>query len=1116
MDERWRKIERLYHSALEQEQSQRADFIKQACAGDESLQHEVESLLAAEIEESFLEAPALEVAAKCLAMAVTAPGGPGVTTARSSPAAIGRYRIVRVLGEGGMGIVYEAEQEQPRRRVALKVIKPGYATPERLWRFEHESKALGRLQHPGIAQIYEASTADAGFGRQPYFAMELIRGQSLLAYADAHQLKTHQRLALTAKICDAVQHAHQRGLIHRDLKPANIVVDETGQPKILDFGVARVTESDAQATRQTDVGQIVGTLAYMSPEQVLGDPHEVDTRSDVYSLGVIMYELLSGRLPYDVSRRQLHEAVQTIREEDPTSLSSVSRNYRGDIENIVGKALEKDKARRYASAADLATDIQRYLHDEPITARPPSASYQLRKFARRHRALVAGVAAVFVALAAGIVASTSQAIRANRAGQAALAERDRAVQAEAQTRMERDRATVADHAATRERDLALSAQQTATRERNRALTEKQRADDEAATAKAVNNFLQEDLLSQASASQQAKPGSKPDPDLKVRTALDRAAAGIEGKFEKQPLVEASIRQTIGATYRDLGIFPEAQRQFERALNLRRTVLHDDHPDTLLSIRSLATVYHILGKYAQAEPLYAKVLEVQRRILGERHPETLQSMFDLAQLYQDQGKVAAAEPLLIKVLEARRNVLGENHPDTLQSWSTLGGFYQQQGKYAQAEPLVRRAIELQRRALGEGHPETLLSMNKLASLYREQRKWAQAESLYNETFAIQRRVLGEEHLETIFTLNNLAYLYNMQGKYAQAEPLYVKVIAFQRRVLGEEHPHTLVTMDNLAGLYHEEGKYAQAEPLFLHELEIRRRTLGEEHAYTLQSMTNLGSLYLSEGKYAQAEPLLTKVLEVRRRLLGEEQPPTLNSMNHLAELYQMEGKYEQAEPLRTKAFEVRRRVLGEEDSDTLASMSGLGALYRCQGNYARAEPLLTKALEVRRRVLGDDYPDTLGNLSDLAALYRAEGKYEEAGALFTAALEARRRVLGPAHPDTVDVMALLAEVRLQQKQYGAAESLLREALDNDEKTAPDSWRRFRSESLLGESLAAQAKYAEAEPLSLSGYQGLLQREATIPFEDRRRLAHAGERIVQLYESWGKPEKVAEWREKLRTK
>jgi non-specific serine/threonine protein kinase/serine/threonine-protein kinase len=261
------------------------------------------------------------------------------------------------------------------------VVKPGLANSN-LRRFEHESQALGRLQHPGIAQIYEAGTADTGFGPQPYFAMEFIRGHPLREYAEAHHLDVRERLELMVKMCEAVDHAHQRGVIHRDLKPGNILVEESGQLKILDFGVARVTDSDAPITRQTDVGQLVGTLEYMSPEQVLANPVELDTRSDVYTLGVILYELLAGHRPYKLSG-QLHEAVQAIREEDPAPLSSISRNYRGDIETIAAKALEKDKTRRYGSAAALAADIQRYLADQPIAARPPSASYQLHKFARQ-------------------------------------------------------------------------------------------------------------------------------------------------------------------------------------------------------------------------------------------------------------------------------------------------------------------------------------------------------------------------------------------------------------------------------------------------------------------------------------------------------------------------------------------------------------------------------------------------------------------------------------------------------------------------------------------------------------------------------------------------------------
>ncbi len=331
-----------------------------------------------------------------------------------------------------------------------------------------------------------------------------------------------ERLDLVARIADAVQHAHDRGLIHRDLKPGNILVDGAGQPKILDFGVARLTDSDAHTTRQTDLGQLVGTLAYMSPEQVLADPDALDGRSDVYALGVSLYELLAGRMPYTISPR-LHEAVQTIREEDPGRLSSIDRSYRGDIETIVAKALEKDKARRYASPAALADDIRRYLGDQPITARAASASYQLQKFARRHRALVGGLAAVFTVLIVGTVVSAWQAVRASRAERTAVAaERQVAAERDEATK-ERNRALDAERQAEEQRNRALDAQAQAQQERNQAVAAMQRADTEAAISKAVNTFLQKDLLAQASAREQATPDTKPDPDLKVRTALDRAA-----------------------------------------------------------------------------------------------------------------------------------------------------------------------------------------------------------------------------------------------------------------------------------------------------------------------------------------------------------------------------------------------------------------------------------------------------------------------------------------------------------------------------------------------------------------------------------------------------------------
>ena len=684
--ERWQRVRELCQRALEGEPRDRAAFLAETCLDDQELTREVQARLTqAAGSQDLRDAAAWEKLGIDMARAAAVGSGPSV---RWLPKTIGRYRVLRLVGEGGMGSVYEAEQDHPRRAVALKVIKPGLTNPELLRRFELESQALGRLQHPGIAQIYEAGTADTGSGPQPYFAMEFILGKPLKEYAAAQELHTRQRLELVARICDAVQHAHERGLIHRDLKPGNILVDPTGQPKILDFGVARLTDSDAHATRQTDIGQLVGTLAYMSPEQVLADPLELDTRSDVYALGVILYELLAGRLPYTISNR-LHEAVQTIREEDPGRLSSVSRTYRGDIETIVAKTLEKDKTRRYASAAALAEDIRRYLADQPITARSASATYQLQKFARRHKALVGGFAAVFVVLVAGIVASTWQAVRASTAERNAVAAERQVVQERDEATRERNRALEAERQAQVDRNRALDAQGQAQQERNQAVAAKRRADTEAAIAKAVSAFLQNDLLAQATASEQSRPDTRPDPDLKVRTALDRAAARIGGKFRQQPQVEASIRQTIGTAYQELGLYPQARPHLERAFELRKNALGENDPLTTEVLGNLAGLSAVEGKYKPAEALYLKTLLGLRRAHGEEHPDVLKAMSHLAGVYQSEGRYGDAETLILRALSTQRRVLGTDHPDVLASMGNLALTYYLHGKYRGRRTVVRQ-------------------------------------------------------------------------------------------------------------------------------------------------------------------------------------------------------------------------------------------------------------------------------------------------------------------------------------------------------------------------------------------------------------------------------------------
>jgi tetratricopeptide (TPR) repeat protein/predicted Ser/Thr protein kinase len=926
--ERWRRVAELYQSASLRPAGERQAFLAEACTGDADLQQEIQSLLDQPVSRhGLLESVAREVHGLQEAMEQELAG----PTETSSPATIGRYRVLRLVGRGGMGIVYEAEQDHPRRVVALKVIKPGLGGSESLRRFQQEAELLGRLQHPGIAQVYEAGAAETPFGIQPYFAMEYIRGSSLREYAAAHGLTTRQRVELMAKVCEAAHHAHERGIIHRDLKPGNILVDETGQPKILDFGVARVAGGDAQATRQTDLGQLVGTLAYMSPEQVLAEPVELDARSDVYTLGVVLYELLAGRLPYPITSR-VFEAARAIREQEPAPLG---REYRGDLETIAGRALEKEESRRYHSAAELGAELRRYLADEPILARRPSAGYQARKFVRRHKRLVAAAAIVFAVLVTGTVASTWQAVRANRAERAALLERDRAAAAQLAATAERDRAVRAEQAATDERNREEQ-------ERNRALDEKKRADTQSAVAEAVNNFLQNDLLAQAGSRGQAVSNSKPEPNLTVRSALDRAAARIEGKFKSQPLVEAAIRQSIGDAYRDLALYNEAAPHMERALQLRREILGGEHTDTLQSMQELGATYIRAGKYAPAEALLTELWETERRLHGNDRQETLGAMNELASLINAQGDYARSAALMSRVFESQRKLLGEEHPDTLA------------------------------------------------------------------------------------VMNNLASVYSNQGRYAAAEALYQKAVEIKRRVLGYEHPSTLLSMNNLAVAYRNEGKYSQAETVLKAALEARRQSMGEQH------------------------------------------------------------------------------------EDTVVSMNSLALLYVAQGNFSRAEPLLVQALTMARRVLGDDHPDTLAITNSVAELNWRQSKFAEAESLFQKVLEGRRRVLGVAHPATIRALVSLGELDLAQNRYIEAERLLREAVTGQGKTSPNNWRPFYTQSLLGASLAGLGRYAEAEPMLVSGLEGMLQRRDSMPYENLPVLLKARERIVGLYEEWGKPAEAARWK------
>ena len=692
----------IFVAALDLEGAAQSEYVLQACGGNEILHRTVEQLLAAVSQTAdFLESPAL-----------------AIPESRPSPQvaadAIEGLRILRRLGAGGMATVYEAEQESPRRRVAVKILHSSLADTSAWQRFEFEADILARLHHPDIAQIYGSGDCSDPLGHQvPYFVMEYVPDAATIsAYAKEKRLTLRNRLALFARVCDAVQHGHQLGVIHRDLKPGNILVDGAGRPRIIDFGVAKAAGVDAERlTISLDRGGLIGTLNYMSPEQCAGDGI-VDTRSDVYSLGVVLYELMTDSRPYELSSSSILEAVRMVQSEAPLRASDRSPGVSKELNAIVMKALEKDPQRRYATASELAGDVRRFLDDRPVLARPASTAYQLRMFARRNRGLVYAVAGIFSALLAGIAATTRMAYVADAA-------RDRAQQ---------NQRVLEQVAGFQERQLSGVDVAKMGRQLQSALIDAVRRSLENDPSGAVPFDEVETKVSELEQLTGRANFTTLALDALQQNILQRANDAIHEQFQDQPIVRAQLLQAVGRTMNQLGRPEQSLPVLTEALRIRRQELGDDHLDTLESQHLMGALLSSLDRPDEAiEPL-RDVLARYTRLLGSDHPDTLGSADSLGGALRRTGDHEQAQRIWKRTLDVRRRVLGDDHPDTLISLNNFGVILALRGDYDAAEAAWRELLERQRILLGENDPKYRSSLSNLGLLLLDQGNLTEARSL----------------------------------------------------------------------------------------------------------------------------------------------------------------------------------------------------------------------------------------------------------------------------------------------------------------------------------------------------------------------------------------------------
>lgn len=900
--ERWKKIETICQKAMTLQGEERTTYLQNCYGDDGDLLKEVMSLLDQE-DSGLLHEPLVQIQSSFMFS----------DNEKLADRVVGPYKLIRLLGTGGMGNVYLAvrNDEQFERFVALKVIKEGVVSDDILSRFFEERQILASLNHPNISRLFDGGTTENGL---PWFAMEYVEGIPITDYCERQNSTLNAKLDLFLNVCSAVQYAHQNLVIHRDLKPANILITETGQPKLLDFGIAKLVDLE-QEPGVTRYQNRLMTPEYASPEQVKQEP--VSTVSDVYSLGVLLYELLTGELPYHFEKRSPAHIEEVISNQEPEKPSGILRdsNLKGDLDNIILKALKKNPGERYSSAEQFAEDIRRNQRVLPILAQNNSFFYRSGKFIRRHGWGVA--ASVVIALLVIMFAITtyiqSEAIEA------------RAIEVENQ----RDR------------------------------------------SEQVVDFL----INLFEASDPAHSGGETITAIEL---LERGSMRIEEELGEQPEMQAEMRHVMGRVYESLDLNDEAERLVSSALNARRKLHGAVHTDVATSQDLLAELWRGQGKYMAADSLHRATLAMRKDLLGESHPDVAVSQEHLALVLHDQGDYEEAETLYRKALSIRRAHFGSARSDVATNLYNLAWVLHDQGSYDEAESHYREALAMWSELTDGEHPGEAATLNNLGWLMHDMGEYEEAEAILRQALALRRKLLGNQHSSVAQTLSTLAQTLRAKEQYGEAEGLYREALAVYRNQLGDEHAYVAGALNNLALLLQDTGDLVAAEKYLVEALAIQRKIHGDTHPYVAASLSNLGSLLGNRGDFEKAIQMFEEVFTMDLKLYGENHHYIATDFLNIAELKFKQEKYQQADSLFARALGIYRNTLPEEHPNIVKAQMRLGRTHMAQGKFEQAAPLFKKALEIRQKKFGDTDKRTMeaqlafaGSLTELKQFTEAE-------------------------------------------------------------------------------------------------------------------------------------------------